>query len=536
MDQEPQFQSWFHEELDALDRFFAKGARSNDLSMGTEDPDVRRIVEAMAYFGARARAAASASMRAAIVRLAGGLLDDLFAPMPAVAMLQADGRELLDKPADLPGGTRFRVETSDGRASLFVTRAPLSVRPIIVDKAEIVRLTRGAELRLRLVAAVPQKGPIVLPLFVRRYGDYRAAVELHEALARCFQRAVARKEDGVDRPCSVAFRTPAPSAPWDVGDDGSPIGRVRSFFHAPEQDLFLHVGVPAEGGAWKSVDITLVLGVDLPEELCASRDTFLPFVVPAENAWTDLAQPITVDGTAEITPLHIAQTAFYGVEPMLVRGVYRALGGALSPLPPRSLCDEDASYEVLFPAEGPPRVRISSWGDAVTDPWKAQVDAVWSQPSLWRSARGPLSVKAQRKKLEGVTFQVMGNVRPPASSPLALSPEKGLDVLGLRQKPSLDRRDLRALLEVFGASGASPFARLPARIVDVAARYAPDPMSSRGPRKRVYRVEMDPTPVDERPLVPAFQRSVAALLDAWCPEAVEVENAAPTAGGEELLR
>lgn len=534
MDQGSLFRRWFHEELDALDRFFEEGVREKELSFGTDDPDMRRIVEAMAFFSARTRAMAASSMRAAIVRMAGGLLDDLFAPMPAVAMLRASGEKLVDGPMELPRGTRFRVETPDRRASLFVTKEPLIVRPISIEKAEIARSSRGAELRMSLAAAVPQKGQVDLPLFVRRHGDHRAAAELKEALARCFLHATAKKDNGVQHRCAVSFTAPAPERPWDEGEDGSPLGRIRSHFHAPEQDLFLRVSVPAEGGAFRRLDLVLQLDADFPEELTAGQDTFALFVVPAENAWTDLAEPIPVDGTAEPRPVRPAPSALDAVEPVLVRGVYRPVGKTLSPLPPRSLAEDGPSYEVLFPEGDAPLVRIAC-PEAVARPWPASVDAVWSQPSLWANARGPLSVRPQRKKLEGVQFRVMGNVRPPAASPLALSPEKGLDLMALRQKPTLDHRDLRALLELLGASGASPFARFPGRIAALTARHAPDPLGGRGSRKRVYQVEMKAAPPDEQPLSPAFHRQVTALLDAWSTEAADVQTTVPVAGGPELL-
>jgi type VI secretion system protein ImpG len=396
MDQGPLFRRWFHEELDALDHFFEEGVREKELSFGTDDPDMRRIVEAMAYFNARTRAAAAASMRGAIVRMAGGLLDDLFAPMPAVAMLRAGAEKLVDGPMELPEGTRFRVEAPDRRASLFVTKEPLTVRPIAIEKAHIARTSRGAELRLELLAAVPQKGQVELPLFVRRHGDHGAAAELKEALDRCFLHATAQKDGGAATRCAVAFTAPAPERPWDQGEDGSPLGRIRSFFHAPEQDLFLRVTVPAEGGAFRKLELTLLLDPDLPEGLTVSQDTFVLFVVPAENAWTDLAEPIAVDGTAEARPIRAAQSALDAVEPVLVRGVYKPVGKVLSPLPPRSLADDGPCYEVLFPEGDAPLVRIAC-PDAVARPWIASVDAVWSQPALWTNARGPLSVRPQRK-------------------------------------------------------------------------------------------------------------------------------------------
>lgn len=523
MQQGPLFRRWFHEELDALDRFFAEGVRVRELSAGTEDPDVRRIVEALAFFSARTRAAAASSMRSAIVRMAGGLLDDLFAPVSATAMLRADPDRLLDGPAELPLGTRFRVETHDGRPSIFVTKRALSLRPISVAEVLLARPHRGVEIRIRLVAKVPQKGPVQLPLLVRRHGDYGASAELFEAISDAFLRAVVKKDDGVEHPCQVTFGPAAPETPWDEQEVGSPLGRIRSFFHSPEHHLFIHLGLPAEGGAWKKADITLSLDLGFPEDLIMTRDSLLPFVVPAENAWTDLADPMIVDGTNDAAEIRHPQSVLPAVEPVLVRGVYRAAGDALAPLPPRSLAQDGTSYEVLFPEDDAPMIRVYS-DEAVAQPFRAHVDAVWSQPSLWSNARGPLLVKPQRRKLEGVVFNVLGNVRPALLSPLSFAPEKGLDVLALRQKPALDRADLRALLQLLGASETSPYARFPSRLSGVVSRWAPDPLGGRGPRKRVYQISMEPPPFDEKPLAPSFHRQLCALLDAWAPEAAEVET------------
>ncbi|WP_437590295.1 type VI secretion system baseplate subunit TssF [Sorangium sp. So ce1000] len=535
MDEGPQFRALFHEELAALDHTIESGVRRGELAAGTDDPDVRRLIEAMAFFSARTRASASAAMRAAIIRLAGGLLDNLFAPMPAAALLQADGWGLLDAPIELPEGTQMRVETYDGRASIFSTRGPLPVRPIRIQKAEIARSARGAELRIHLAARVPQKGQIELPFFVRRHGDYNAGAELHEELRRHFLRAVATKDNGIDRACDVSFEPPAPARPWDTGESGSPIDRIRSFFHAPEQALLFRVSVPAEGPAPERLTLTISLGASFPEQLSVTADTFALFVVPMQNAWSDLAEPISVDGTSDARQVRLLHSALEGVEPVTVRGIYRPVQKVLTPVPPRSLSGEEGdSYEVLFPEDGSVMVRVSS-PDAVAAPWIAQVDAVWSQPSLWQNARGPLTVRPQRKKaLDGLSLRVLGNVRPPLPSPLALSPEKGLDVLALKQKPTLEARDLRALLTLFGASGASPYARFPGRIAGLTASFAPDPIGARGPRKRVYRVEMQRPAAGEEALAPWFHRQVSALLDAWSPEPADVETTSPRAGDQEI--
>lgn len=529
MNDSPLFRARFYEELDALDQFFEQGARAGDLSFGTDDPDMRRIVEAMAFFSARTRSAAASSMRDAVIRMAGGLLDDLFAPLPALAMVEANAWNLVDGPVELAEGTRLRIETNEGQPSIFSTLSPLSLRPIRLEKAELQRRDPGATLVLTLRCRVPQKGELCLPLFLRRNGEYRAAAELHQALLQHFVSASVSKDAGVSETCSVSFVPPAPETPWDRGEEGSPLRRIRSFFHAPERDLFVRVVVPEGETAVSTLELRIELDGSFPETLSVARETFCLYAAAAENAWNDLAEPVIVDGTGEAVKLRLAQSVLSAVEPVTVRGVYRAVQKTLTPLPPRSLATNGAFYDVFFPDDGRVLVHVADDAALVT-PWLAQVDAVWSQPALWQNARGPLSVKPQRKKLEGVSFRVVGNVRAPAPSPLTLSPEKGLDVLALKQKPTLDHRDLRALLELFGADSQSPFSRFPARIVGAKVRQVADPLGSRGARKRVYQVQMVRPPADEEALSPLFHRQMAALLDAWSPEAADLETTLPQAG------
>src|ERR1700712_2124013 len=79
----------FLAELSALDAFAARREVEGGLIPGRDDPDVRRLIEAMAFFSARTRAAAAGAMQDAGQRIAAGTLDDLLAPAPAALMAQA---------------------------------------------------------------------------------------------------------------------------------------------------------------------------------------------------------------------------------------------------------------------------------------------------------------------------------------------------------------------------------------------------------------------------------------------------------------
>src|SRR6185295_138842 len=100
--------SLFLEELSALDRFAAAREAENRHQPTREDPDVRRILEALAFFSARTRAAAAGSTRAAVRRIAGGTLDDLLPVAPASILVAATPGDQLPEPVTVPAGTQLR--------------------------------------------------------------------------------------------------------------------------------------------------------------------------------------------------------------------------------------------------------------------------------------------------------------------------------------------------------------------------------------------------------------------------------------------
>src|SRR5262245_2099946 len=63
-----------------------------------DDPAVRRIIEALAFFTARTQTAARNNLRASLDRLLAGYFDFLLSPMPAMATVQPNGTERLIEP------------------------------------------------------------------------------------------------------------------------------------------------------------------------------------------------------------------------------------------------------------------------------------------------------------------------------------------------------------------------------------------------------------------------------------------------------
>src|SRR5260370_1374563 len=82
------FYEAFLTELKAVDDFLAY--RTGDAGhVQREDPDVRRLMESIAFFSARTRQAATDQLRRSVLQHARGHLDDFLYPQPARGLVQA---------------------------------------------------------------------------------------------------------------------------------------------------------------------------------------------------------------------------------------------------------------------------------------------------------------------------------------------------------------------------------------------------------------------------------------------------------------
>lgn len=522
-----QLSAMFLAELQALDAFAVQREAEGGLLPGRDDPDVRRILEAMAFFSARTRAAAAAATRAAVRRIAAGTLDDLLATSPAAMMVQAAPDGGLIEPLALPAGTLLRVAAPEGKVGIFSTARPVTVLPLELEAAALVDVRRRQHLTLRLRAHRPIQGPVELPLYVRRLNDYRASLALHDALEQHAVRAYAVADgDGREAPCRISFGAePERRLVDELGEPGT-LAQIRAFFHMPERDLFLHVAVPAAASPWSALEIHLELDEAFPADMVVPRDAFHLFVVPAVNAWTDLSAPILCDGTRDAYPVQSPSAVLEAVELEGVRGVYRRGDKGLAPILPAALSQAGDTYELEEDEEGgPPRLRLRIAG-AFEQPAKVQVDARWSQPGLWSSAVGRLVIAPQTRHLPAISFRAIGPLRRPEESPLARDPARCLDVLSLRMRPALQQRDLAGMLEILGTGADGPYRGAHALVDALEVSEAADPARRAGGVRRVYRLALRRRSPEDAPLLRRLAAQVVDLLDAWTEDPVDVEIAA----------
>src|SRR5262245_25776476 len=105
----------FLDQLQSLEEFRqVHRERNPGAAVDAEDPAVRRLLEALAYFTARTHIAAQDNVRCSLDRLISEYFDFLTSPLPALATVEFTGAERLIDPVLLPEGSALHVGTPDG--------------------------------------------------------------------------------------------------------------------------------------------------------------------------------------------------------------------------------------------------------------------------------------------------------------------------------------------------------------------------------------------------------------------------------------
>ena len=534
------FYADFLRELRGLDAFLAERRSGGAGLPPREDPDVRRLLEALAYFSARTQSMARQGMFDAVRRLVGDQLEFATRPLPAAALVQvvASGSK---EPVRLTQGTPLRVEGDGGMVAHFSLARTLELWPIAVTDARLWTAEQGG-----LCLGIELASPLAIDarlteiaLYVDELSDFRESLRLLRRLERGAGavRVIAgvglpprgrEAELGAGARGTLAFGAPA----LPEGDDAlHPVERVRSHFHQPEQDTFVTLGL---GGAcgWRVASVVIEL-TSRPDEpaLRIGRGTLKPFVVPLVNRIAARALPIACDGSADSYSIRYPLVPSTPADPappvrfLSVRGVYEigkegAISLRSSALGPRSFCYE---LDDALPSEGGPRLRLAVDGSA-RSPRTIEVDANWYQPAFDAARFGRLRIRPQARTAEGLEFRVLGEPVAAKHSPLEVDPIAQLELLALRGRTSFEARELNELMRHFGADAASRHAAVVDLLERVEQALEPLPRAAGTSLRQVYSVWPAEREPELAPLVEDWLSQLERVLDAWGRHAVRLRR------------
>jgi len=154
--------AYFHRELEALRGLAGEFAERHPKIAGrlrltkdtSDDPHVARLLEGVAFLGARVQH----RLDDEFPELTDGLLSVLYphylAPMPAVAITQFTADPGLTGPVRLPAGVAIETEPVGGETCLFRTAYPLTLWPVEIEAARLSGMPLAAPVNPAATRAV----------------------------------------------------------------------------------------------------------------------------------------------------------------------------------------------------------------------------------------------------------------------------------------------------------------------------------------------------------------------------------------------
>lgn len=521
----------FLKEMEALDVFHASyRKRYPGAPLDPEDPDVRRLMEAMALLSARTRLAAETHINSTHRRMFQQFFPYLLTPLPSMAIIQAlPSRRLADGVA-CPKGSVMRLSPETGGSAHFKTLQALNILPLAIDGVRLTpRADGGSRLIIALKTPFPRNDEIGrLSLFVNHLNDYESSLAIHMGLSRHLERVSvffdeAALEEGCGTLCGASFGLDR-SGP----DTGHPLERERLFFHFPWQELFVHVDVPAPERAWSRLSVCFDLSSSWPGGESIAPDVFHLFAVPVINLLQDRARPVICNGTRESCSLsHPDAEKQYALHS--VQGVFEVTGQGLVPLDSALLSESAPSWEVdeTLGERGAPKPRLNlNFPQAFDDPRTLSITGCWYQPWFSDAVSRRLEVEPYARMAEGVAWGLA--VSPVAHRAVAFG--ESLDVflkyLTLTNRVELSRHEILDILAALGLTGEGRFAPVLGILGDVAVERRGAREKGTGSVVYTYTMGFGDHGKEMEPLVQLFLDHVDNILKAWVASAsIEVRRA-----------
>lgn len=537
-----EFHDRFLDELVQLHAYLSDLRGSDQQGPSSADPEVRRLLEAMAFFSARTQQAAYRGMFDAVSWLAAEHCDFLRRPLAACGLVEVADGGGWSSAIDLPQGTPLLLESAQGGAAQLSTAVSAVIAPLRVVEARMSTTAEAKWLALRVHAPVGLAQLGWLSLYVDLLGDLGRSLGLHRAL-----RSSCRSARYVGGPGpSTTLAPPDPNqlrnqpklavrfgARAGAPDDRivSPLELVRQHFQLPQRDLFVNIELPKElrdTQAWLVLELD-PSGPDLPW----SPNVFVPNVIPVENVVRAPADPIVDDGLRSHHPVHppaeLVSPHFRGSSPrfelLRVERVCELEEEREITLFPSALSEAERSYRLEWHVVGGrerPHVALGVPG-RLDAPRRIRLDGEWTQPGFDPRNLGRTRIRPWRLALPSVAWKLREESAAFLPSPLTGAPDQLLELLALTNREKLAVEDLKRLLGLLSAGSEVPWQSLVQGMEAVSWRERPaEPAQGGTYLEATLRCR---APSDEaKPLLDDLIDQVGVVLNAWCQDPVFVRE------------
>jgi len=524
-----QLYKFFLEQMHELENFRMTYSQMHPTApIEREDPDVKRLTEAMAFFASRTHLAGMRHIVALHQRVFQQFFPYLLEPLPAMGMIKPKLSGQFVETIFLPKGTQVAVTPETEGAAIFRTTQNLRILPISVSNMKTMLLpNKGTRLVLQLRAAYPRNDDIEdLKFQINHLNDYLASLRVFHELQKHLKRTSVVFDENVTEEtrgtaCEVSFDIPEA----DIAEDDewpNPLQKERTFFHFPQQELFLNVQIASQPHTWTEFTICFDLDSKWPRNLTLNQDVFQLFAVPIENLNRSMAQPILYDGTQERFPLmHSDMDKRFKLHSVL--GVYQVLENKTSPIRAGILSGGAGSYEIEHSPDkaADRRYWLSlNFPEAFKDPRTVTVDALWMQPWFSETLDQRLNIDLYTRNIIGLKWEMLGDILSHADNEFQEKQDNFLHLITLKNKSELNIDDLIGMLNTLGSIQKGHFNSALNLMIDLKVEKAPLNQKAGGLLKLVYYLHFKEFDSSFLPLVETFIAHVGKILDSWISDAM----------------
>ena len=380
----------FLEEMNSLETFrMAYASLHESKVLDSEDPDIRRLIEALAFFSARAKLAGVKNIKSARQKIFKQFFSYLMTPIPSMGILYARASARLTETNVLPKGSEIAVSSEDGRLAIFTTMAPLKIIPFSLKSVDMIPISnKGYRFVLEFFSPFPRNEILEnISLHINYLNNFEASLRILFLLKECLTKVSISFEERLDETkegdrCDISFG----EIPKEAGEADvlNPLEKERLFFRFPWQELFLTIHIPKGISSWNKFFIYFDVNSNWPRNLLLNRDIFQPFAVPIINLRHFHSEPIICDGYKEKYLIRYPDRE-YGFELHSVKGVYEITKEGLSPLLPESLSSGMGAFDIeessKRSAEGSKLHYLRlNLPEAFNSPKTITIDGLWFQP------------------------------------------------------------------------------------------------------------------------------------------------------------
>ena len=522
----------FLEQMHELENFrMSYAARHPTIPLEREDPDVRRLTEAMAHFAARTHLAGIRNIIEFRRRIFQQFFSYLLTPLPAMGMIRAKLTGQFSEPVSLPKGSEIAISSETKGTAIYRTLHHMRILPLSLTEMKMLLLpNKGYRIVLVLDAPYARNDDIGhLHFHINHLDDFQASLRVLYNLKKHLRRASVVFDENVTEEtrgaqCEVSF-----GPPKDDEDEEwpHPLQKERWFFHFPHRELFLSVNVSSQPRDWSRFTLCFDLDAHWPRSLVLNEDVFQLFAVPIVNLNSGMAQPIICDGTRERYPIRHPEPE-YNFALHSVVGVYQIEEGSMLPMRAGILSVGSGSYELEESTDGDGIKRhwlAPHFPETFEEPRTIAIDARWLQPWFSEALRERLMVATYSRNIVGLEWELVGELVPHGENTFQAEMEGFLHLLTLKNKTVLNVDDLLGMLQTLGSVHQGYFQRAYDLLSDVRVEEAPVNRGGMpGTLKQVYYLRFEDHDPSLTPLVETFVTHVSHILDSWISEAsVEIK-------------